>query len=287
MILARLNHTIVSSVLTVRTSINVPVQRSSQNCFFHSSRVLGSWLNGVPVITHESDLTPGLANRITMYFAQRVCTTFEETLQHLPKHKGEFIGAIVRPELKQGDREQGLMLCGFDRTKPVILVVGGSLGSAQINQVIRSLLDLLLAKFQVIHICGKGNIDSSIKKLGYKQFEYVTENLPHLMSLCDLVISRAGSNFMFEFLALRKPMILIPLSKKSSRGDQVENAMAFQAQGFAEVIESENLNEQQLLKSIQLVFDNRQQYLSQIQNWNSDRALSRLWEIITAESVHR
>lgn len=255
--------------------------------------VFASWLNQLPVITHESDLTPGLANRITMNFAKKICTTFPETLGNLPQNKGEFIGAIVRPELKKGDPERGRLLCGFVQkvcvesncNKPVILVAGGSLGSLSINQVIRSLLDRLLQEFQVIHICGKGNFDKSLEQNDYKQFEYVSDELPNLMVLADLVISRAGSNFIFEFLALKKPMILIPLSKKSSRGDQIENAKAFQAQGFAEVIFEENLTSDCLLDSIDSVFANREHYSSKMRSWNPYLSLEELFKIIIETEV--
>lgn len=238
--------------------------------------VLGSWLKNVPVIIHESDLTPGLANRIAMHFAQKICTTFTKTLQSFPKEKGEFVGAVVRPELKEGDSERGRTLCGFDREKPVILVAGGSLGSLQINHVIQILLDTLLPKFQVIHICGKGNIDNNLKRKGYKQFEYVVDELPHLMSLADLVISRAGSNFIFEFLSLKKPMILIPLPKGASRGDQIENAEFFQAQGFAEVIFEEELTPDRLLKLILTMFAKYDQYVNKMNKWSNNESLAKL-----------
>ncbi len=242
--------------------------------------VIGSWLNNLPIIIHESDLTPGLANRITAYFAQKICTTFPQTLSSLPKDKGEFIGAIVRPELKKGDAEKGRLLCGFNREKPLIFIAGGSLGSVAINQAIRSIIPQLLEDFQVLHICGQGNLDIGLEQSGYKQFEYVGDELPDLMSLADIVISRAGSNFIFEFLALRKPMILIPLPKKSSRGDQIENAKAFQAQGFAEIILEENLTSKGLLESINTVFNNRKKYISKMRSEKLDRSLSKLFEII-------
>ena len=232
--------------------------------------VFASRLNSVRVITHESDLTPGLANRINMYSAQKICTTFPETLEYLPKLKGEFIGAIVRPELKQGNSERGRIFGQLKSTKPVILVAGGSLGSAYINQTLRSLLDTLLKKFQIIHICGKGNIEPNLKYEGYRQLEYVGCELADLMCLADLVISRAGSNFIFEFLSLKKPMILIPLSKKSSRGDQIENAKVFESQGFAKVILENNLTTDSLLDTIDTVFDNQQEYIDKMAGWNSD-----------------
>jgi UDP-N-acetylglucosamine--N-acetylmuramyl-(pentapeptide) pyrophosphoryl-undecaprenol N-acetylglucosamine transferase len=247
--------------------------------------VLGSWFNKIPVITHESDLTPGLANRINMNFATKICTTFPDTLQLLPKDKGEFIGAIVRPELKQGSCAKGRSFCQFESTKPVILVAGGSLGSVYINQTVRSLLDQLLTEFQVVHICGKGNLDKSLEQPGYKQFEYVSNELADLICLADLVISRAGSNFIFEFLALKKPMILIPLPKKSSRGDQIDNAKIFQKQGFAEVILEENLTKDSLLETIQSVYSNRAEYMKRMESWNSDNSLSKLFELITHQNL--
>ncbi len=176
---------------------------------------------------------------------------------------------------------KGRIFCQFDSTKPIILVAGGSLGSLCINQTVRSLLDSLLEEFQIIHICGKGNIDQNLERKGYKQFEYVSNELSDLMCLCNLVISRAGSNFIFEFLSLKKPMILIPLSKKSSRGDQIENAKAFQKQGFAEVILEENLTESCLLDSIRNVFNNRQEYTSKMESLDSNRSLSKLFNSIT------
>lgn len=242
--------------------------------------VIGSGFNRVPVITHESDLTPGLANRINMYFAREICTTFTKTLEHLPKNKGKFIGAIVRPELKLGDAEKGRIFCKFNSEKPIILVTGGSLGSACINQKIRSLLDRLLEEFQIVHICGKGNLDPNLALEGYRQFEYVSNELADLMHLADIVISRAGSNFIFEFLALKKPMILIPLSKKSSRGDQIDNANVFKEQGFAEVILEEDLTEDLLLDKIDAVFGDRYKYQNRMKNQNSDDALAQLFALI-------
>ena len=244
--------------------------------------VISSGLSDVPVITHESDLTPGLANRINMYFARQICTTFPETLEHLPKNKGKFVGAIVRPELKQGDAEKGRIFCQFNCEKPVILVTGGSLGSAYINQTVRSLVDRLLEQFQVVHICGKGNLDESLKDEGYRQFEYISNELADLMHLADIVISRAGSNFIFEFLALRKPMILIPLSKKSSRGDQIDNARVFEKQGFATVILEEDLTKDLLLDKIQAVFSDRHKYQNRMKNCDSNDSLAKLFDLITS-----
>lgn len=135
--------------------------------------------------------------------------------------------------------------------------------------------------FQIIHICGQGNVEQDLEQEGYQQFEYVSDELADLMCLADLVISRAGSNFIFEFLSLKKPMILIPLSKKSSRGDQIENAQVFRKQGFAEMILEEDLTRDSLLDTIHKVFNQREEYASRMKTWNSDRSLSKLFDLIT------
>ncbi len=215
-----------------------------------------------------------------MHFASKICTTFPQTVQSFPKNKGEFIGSIVRPELKKANAEIGRKFCGFDKEKPVIFVAGGSLGSVKINNVIRQILDRLLLQFQIIHICGKGNIDRDLKQQSYKQFEYVVDELPHLMSLANLVISRAGSNFIFEFLYLKKPMILIPLPQGSSRGDQIENAKTFQEQGFAEIIFEEDLTDDRLLKLIHLMLANYDRYVKRMDRWSNEESLSKLLNAI-------
>ena len=242
--------------------------------------VIGSRLNNIPVITHESDLTPGLANQINIRFSQKICTTFPDTIKHLPENKGEYIGAIVRPQLKQGDAERGRVFYGFEPTKPVILVAGGSLGSTRINQTVRSILQYLLPRFQIVHLCGKGNLEPDLEQKSYRQFEYVDRELADLMCLADLVISRAGSNFIFEFLALKKPLILIPLSKKSSRGDQIDNARFFERQGYAEVVLEEDLKGDRLLNLIHDVFAKRQEYIERM-DYSSDLALDKLFSLIT------
>ena len=242
---------------------------------------IASRLNDIPVITHESDLTPGLANRINIHFSQKICTTFPDTLKRLPENKGEYIGAIVRSQLKRGVAERGRIFCNFESKKPVVLVTGGSLGSVSINQTVRSILQYLLPQFHVVHLCGRGNLEPHLEQKGYQQFEYIDRELADLMCLADLVISRAGSNSIFEFLALRKPMILIPLSRKSSRGDQIENAKVFKRQGFAEVILEQELTENKLLETIQSVFSNRHEYQNRMANWNSDCSLHKLFDLIT------
>lgn len=208
-------------------------------------------LAGVPVVIHESDVTPGLANKIALPFASHVFTIFEETLKHLPQEKATCTGSIIRPELFEGERAKGLSFCGFSTLKPVLLVMGGSLGSVVLNEALRQNLPELLKQFHIIHLCGKGNYDQALETMpGYKQFEYVTTELPDLLHAADFIVSRAGSNSIFEFLALHKPMLLVPLSAQKSRGDQILNANLFKKQGYAEVLQEEELTKESFMKSV-------------------------------------
>lgn len=228
--------------------------------------VLGAKVNGVPVIIHESDITPGLANKIAMPFAKKVCTTFPETLQYVPKGKGVNTGTPIRKELFEGKKQKGLELCGFTQEKPIVMVMGGSLGSVKINIQLRGALETVLKEFQLVHICGKGNIDKTLEhKRGYKQFEYLSEELPHIFAIADVIVSRAGSNSISEFLALKKPNLLIPLSAKASRGDQILNAQSFEKQGFSMVLKEEDMTYASLEKAIGSLYQNRQKYIQNMQ----------------------
>lgn len=216
----------------------------------------------IPVIIHESDMTPGLANKLAIPSASKVCCNFPETLKYLPEDKAVLTGSPIRAELLQGDRKTGLAYAHMTEDKPVILVIGGSLGSVTVNNAVRKILPKLLEDFQVIHICGKGNLDESlIGKKGYVEYEYIDKPLRHLFAAADLMISRAGANSICEILALRKPNILIPLSAAASRGDQILNAKSFAAQGYSTVIEEEQLNEETLLNAVHETYDNRQKYI--------------------------
>lgn len=216
----------------------------------------------IPCIIHESDMTPGLANKLCIPTAQKVCCNFPETLSYLPDGKAVLTGSPIRKELFQGSKARGLGICEFNDGKPVILVIGGSLGSVAINDAIRSNLDLLLKKFQIIHLCGKDKKDNNlVGKKGYIQFEYVKKDLSDLLAACDIVISRAGANAICELLSLRKPNILIPLSAAASRGDQILNAESFQKLGYSHVIKEEELNTDTLLTAVNDVYDNRRSYI--------------------------
>ncbi|HET7658057.1 MAG TPA: undecaprenyldiphospho-muramoylpentapeptide beta-N-acetylglucosaminyltransferase [Bacillales bacterium] len=242
--------------------------------------ILGARLNRVPAIIHESDITPGLANKISIPFATKVCTTFPETVQHLNTDKAIHVGAVVREELKKGKASRGLSFCAFTKNKPVLLVMGGSLGARRINEAVRENLDTLLDQFQIVHICGKNNLDSSIDRKGYKQFEYVREELPDLLAMTDFVISRAGANAIFEFLALRIPMLLIPLSAGASRGDQILNARSFEKAGYCEVLTEEDLTSESFVEAVQHIYENRNDYMERMKKNEGTAAIDNVIDLI-------
>ena len=235
----------------------------------------------IPVIIHESDMTPGLANKICIPVAQKVCCNFPETLNYLPKDKAVLSGSPIREELLTGDRLSGLQYAGLSANRPVILVIGGSLGSVTVNHAVRSILPKLLPQFQIIHICGKGNLDESlIGTSGYVQYEYVDKPLRHLFAAADLIISRAGANSICEILALRKPNILIPLSAAASRGDQILNANSFAKQGFSTVLEEEVLTSETLYQAVSETYKNRISFIEAMEKSTLNNAVETIMNLI-------
>jgi len=241
--------------------------------------VIAGRLRGVPVVLHESDMTPGLANRLCLPFARQVCVTFPETAAHVGA-KAVCTGTPIRRQLFQGRREKGLALCGFTERKPVILVMGGSLGAQKINQVVRKALPGLAKSYQIIHICGRGNVDDALTQQGYKQFEYVSAPLPDLFAAAALVVSRAGANSICEFLALAKPNLLIPLSKAASRGDQILNAESFAKRGYSKVLYEEELTEEALTAGIIDLYNERERYVAAMKADNQNDAVDQILRVI-------
>ena len=243
--------------------------------------VLAVKKNKVPVVIHESDMTPGLAYKLSLPSAAKVCCNFPETLEHLPADKAVLTGSPIRQELLSGNKIAALDLCGFSADKPVILVIGGSLGSVVVNNAVRLALPELLEQFHVIHLCGKGKLDASLNNVeGYAQFEYIKSELRDIFALADVVISRAGANAICELLALRKPNLLIPLSANASRGDQILNARSFERQGFSVVIEEEELSKELLLESVRDLYANRDTYMSAMRKSTLQNSIETITNII-------
>lgn len=236
---------------------------------------------GIPCILHESDLTPGLANKLCVHAADKICCNFPETMQYLPKKKAVLTGTPIRDELLTGKAMAGKEFCGFEDDKPVLMVIGGSLGAQSVNEVVREALPKILPYFNVIHVCGKEKMDNLRLDIpGYKQFEYVKGELKDLFALSDIVLSRAGANSICELLALHKPNILVPLSAKSSRGDQILNARSFEQQGFSIVITSEDFDEDILITKIHELYEHRDQYQAKMAGSNQRNATQRIMELI-------
>lgn len=235
----------------------------------------------VPIIIHESDMTPGLANKICIPSAQKVCCNFPETVKLLPQGKAVLSGSPIREELLTGSKAAGLAFAGLSEKKPVLLMMGGSTGSRNVNKALRSVLPELLKEFQVIHLCGKGMLDESLKNTaGYVQYEYISSELKDLLAAADIVLSRAGANAICEFVALKKPNILVPLPASVSRGDQILNAQSFEKQGFSKVLEEETLTDELLLQTIHEVYQNREQYIEAMSKSSQSNGVNIVLDLI-------
>lgn len=235
----------------------------------------------IPCVLHESDLTPGLANKLCMPVASKICCNFPETKEKIGNDKAVLTGSPIREELLTGDKIAAKKLCGFEEEKPVIMVIGGSQGAMAINDCVRAALPKLLPDFNIIHICGKDKMDNLLLTTsGYKQFEYVKAELKDLFALCDVVISRAGANAICELLALKKPNLLIPLPTKGSRGDQLLNAASFESQGFSLVLREEDLDEDSIVEAVQELFCSRQSFIDNMNKSGQLDPINTICEII-------
>ncbi len=249
--------------------VSVPVVMAAKHC-------------KIPAIIHESDMTPGLANKLAIPSATKVCCNFPETLQYLPEGKAVLTGSPIRSELLKGDKVHALNFIGnFTAKKPTLMVIGGSIGSVVINDTVRKALPELLKEYQVVHLCGKGNLAPELDGTqGYVQYEYIKEELNDLFALADIVISRAGANAICELLALHKPNILIPLSAAASRGDQILNARSFEKQGFSYVLEEEKLTEETLLGAIRQVEEKKNSYRKAMEASSRIDSVTKVFELI-------
>lgn len=258
-----------------------PIMVFSKGGFVSVPVVAAAHAYKIPVVSHESDLTPGLANKIAARYATKICTTFPDTLKYLPKGIGVCTGSPIRPELFDGNASRARSRYGFD-DKPVILTMGGSLGSIILNNALRENLPELVKKYNIIHLCGKGNLDEKCEKYSssYKQYEFISEELPDALALADLIVSRAGSNAIHEFLALHKPMLLIPLSAAASRGDQILNAESFEKRGFAIVLKEENISPSTFMHAIKYVESDKDKMTATMCEYKNSNGVNAIVDII-------
>ncbi len=242
----------------------------------------------IPCIIHESDLTPGLANKLCIPKAQKVCCNFPETFNKLPKGKAVLTGSPVRAELFEGNADAAYEMCGFTKDKPVIMIIGGSTGSVAINKAVRAALPELIKEFQIVHLCGTGRIDNMLLTTeGYKQYEYLKGELKDVMAMCDIVISRGGANAICELLSLRKPNLLIPLSKAASRGDQILNANSFESQGYSLVLQEEDLDEITLVNKVHELYENRDKYVEAMEQSSQINAIDKIVALIDDAVINK
>ena len=229
--------------------------------------IAGSLLK-IPIIAHESDYSMGLANKLIYKKCTKMCFSFKNISEKY-KEKGLYTGSPINDSLFKGNKQETLKSFNFDESKKTILITGGSLGSQKINQTIFDSIKELSDKYNIIHIVGKNNLNKKIKYQNYKQIEF-SKNINNLYACSDLVISRAGSNTIFELLSLKKLMILIPLPKDNSRGDQIENANYFKENNYARVIYQEDLNKNELLNSIDLVLKDKEKYSNAMKSYKTN-----------------
>ncbi|MDF1828038.1 MAG: undecaprenyldiphospho-muramoylpentapeptide beta-N-acetylglucosaminyltransferase [Legionellaceae bacterium] len=245
--------------------------------------VIGAWLNRIPVIAHESDLTPGLANKLSFPFVTTVCVTFDAGKHYFKDlSKVRVTGTPIRPELLEGRREAGLALCGFrDNKKPCVLIMGGSQGSQVLNTSIREQLDDVCTRFNVIHLCGAGKLDKALQnKDGYFQLEYATQELPDLFAASDIMLSRSGANAVYEILALEKPHVFVPLSRRYSRGDQIDNARYFEKKGVSVVLDEEVMTSSDVRDALDDVYARRDLMTAEIKALEIKSATGELIDLI-------
>ncbi|EHR35728.1 undecaprenyldiphospho-muramoylpentapeptide beta-N-acetylglucosaminyltransferase [Helcococcus kunzii] len=240
--------------------------------------LVGGWVNRVPSVTHESDLTPGLANKLAQPFVNTVFTTFPETEKYIKSGKGKFLGPVIREDLIGGNSAIAREWLGIKNNKPTLLAMGGSLGAHFINRFIRENIDFLTEKYNVIHACGKDSLDNSVVRDGYYQFEYIKENLKHVFALSDTVISRSGSNAIFEFLYYRIPMILVPLPTSQSRGDQFDNAKSFEENGFGIMADEDKTSNEEMLALIDKVYNDMDLYKTNMSKFNFDDTVKVIYD---------
>ena len=250
--------------------------------------VLAASSRHVPAIIHESDMTPGLANKICIPKAVKVCCNFPETKDKLPEGKAVVTGTPIRSELFSGDALSAMEFCKFSEARPTLLVIGGSTGALHVNEAVWHCLDRLTEKYNVIHLCGKGKMNPELEgHAHYVQFEYIKQELKDLFALADVVVSRAGANAICELLALRKPTVLIPLPLSASRGDQILNAESFEKQGYAKVLQEEDLTDDTLFNAVDEVFRNHEIYIKAMELSNQGDSIKMIADLIDANALNR
>jgi len=230
--------------------------------------VLAAWLYRIPIMIHESDSAPGIANQFLSKFADRVAVAYPSAEQYFPKEKTALVGNPIRFEVTEGDPVILRQQLGFTQSRKTILILGGSQGSQAINDAIVKILPQLLQQYQIIHQTGQEHFDNVVKEAailgiksgrgGYYAAPFMNANqLRDAFALCDLVISRAGATFITEIAANGKPAIMVPISS-SANDHQKMNAYALARIGAALVLEESNLGEHILIEKIKIILNDEE-----------------------------
>ncbi len=243
--------------------------------------VFAAKLLNIPVVLHESDLTPGLANRLAIPRCDKVCVSFESTLSYVKKAEKYYTGTPVRRELLNGDKALGRKLCQINDHKPVLMIMCGSQGAVAVNDAVDSVIETLCKTYHVVHIRGKNNLKPELDIIdGYTQFGFLGEDLKHIFATADIILSRAGANAIFEILALNLPALLVPLPKASSRGDQILNAEHFKANGWSMVLHQDQMNPESLVEHINQLYKERSAYRKRMEKSGANEANERTLKVI-------
>jgi len=231
----------------------------------------------IPVILHESDYSPGLANRLSLKKATKVCVSFEDTLKHVGE-KGVYTGTPLRSELFMGDKQRGLRHLRFSGEKPVLLIMGGSSGAVALNNAVEQNLEKLSGIFDIAHIRGAGNINQDINSDLYRQFEFITDELPDVYAAADIMLPRSGANAVFEIIALKIPALFVPLPLSASRGDQILNAKYCEKKGFSHVLPQEEI--ENLYSALLNTYSDRQKLKKNMSRHNLSDAAKTISDMI-------
>jgi UDP-N-acetylglucosamine--N-acetylmuramyl-(pentapeptide) pyrophosphoryl-undecaprenol N-acetylglucosamine transferase len=247
--------------------------------------VWAAWCLKIPVLLHESDISPGLANRLMMPFSKCICLSFPQTLSQIPSSKARLTGIPVRSFLLNGDAKKGRELCNFDQSKPILMIMGGSQGSMVLDRLVWEKLEVLLESYQILHLGRKQQENHQIPQAkGYKFFEFVSQDLGHLYACADIMVSRSGANTLFEILQLKKPALLIPLPRSVSRGEQIANAQAFHELACGEILQQEDLTIEKVMELCEQLYKYRRQYVVNMEKWSSRQAAEKIMELIVEYS---
>lgn len=248
--------------------------------------VLGAWLNRIPIVAHESDFTPGLANKLVFPFANKIAVSFAETKRFFKSSDKLLVtGSPLRAALFTGNSQKGREFCGFNLDKKIIVIMGGGLGSAVLNEAIKRELKNLLSHFQIVHICGQGKAINYKEEPGYKVYEYLHEELFDVLACADIIVSRSGANSVFEFLALKKLCLFIPLSTKASRGDQIDNAKYCKERGLSAVLSEEDLATESIFTRLCEMETQLNSYQQALNNYQTPDATTMIYECLVKLST--